>query len=51
MKQLVGNCPEWETESVVKGKWGISGFLGAAEAGSDKWEGGCTVTVKGAAGS
>lgn len=36
VKQLVGNCPEWETESVVKGKWGISGFLGAAEAGSDK---------------
>lgn len=36
VKQLVGDCPEWETESVVKGKWGISGFLGAAEAGNDK---------------
>lgn len=38
LKQLVGDRPEWETESVEKGKRGISGFLGAAEAASDKLE-------------
>lgn len=34
----MGDHLEWETELVEKGKRGISGFLGAAEAGSDKLE-------------
>lgn len=38
MKQLVGDHLEWETEWVEKGKRGLSGFWGAAEAESDKLE-------------